>query len=51
MAKCFNQDIGKWVIYNVEKMKSMFYEAESFNQDSSKWKKDNPNFFLYIFDE
>jgi hypothetical protein len=33
---CFNQDISKWNVSNVEKMLSMF-EISNFNNDISEW--------------
>ena len=36
-ASAFNQDLSKWDVSAVIKMRGMFSRASAFNQDLSKW--------------
>ena len=37
MIQVFDQDIGQWDVSRVERMNSMFEDADWFNQDISGW--------------
>ena len=45
---CFNQDISRWVVSNVENMNYMFMACYNFNKPLNNWDVSSVRYVFYV---